>query len=139
MTKTGGLKSIWGISGLMGQQVLRALSEAVGVEVVVVLALTEVRAASAAMVEVVEKEQQVLVVMVMVVLQLAEQVLPEGVLVLVIEEVLLQEELLEELLVLFTRLEVAKFIKDNVVVSKRDLLHVLLEVVEGKREIQLML
>jgi hypothetical protein len=123
----------------MGQQVLRALSEAVGVEVVVVLALTEVRAASAAMVEVVEKEQQVLVVMVMVVLQLAEQVLPEGVLVLVIEEVLLQEELLEELLVLFTRLEVAKFIKDNVVVSKRDLLHVLLEVVEGKREIQLML
>ena len=45
----------------------------------------------------------------------------------------------EKVLVLVVRLEVAKVIKDNVVVSKRDLLHVLLEVVEGKREIQLML
>ena len=38
-----------------------------------------------------------------------------------------------------TQFEVAKVIKDNVVVSKRDLLHVLLEVVVGKGEMLLML
>jgi hypothetical protein len=50
-----------------------------------------------------------------------------------------QWDLPKEVLMRVTQFEVAKVIKDNVVVSKRDLLHVLLEVVVGKGEMLLML